>query len=142
MTVGTYQPGRSALIQYGNQTSPESYTNIGGLRNVELTMDSGPVEVTNKDSSGWKTYLAAGGVAGITIRGQGLFDSSSSLKSALAAGNPVQISFFAKIVFGNGDSWIGQWVVRQYQRTGVYNEAETYDLTIESSGAMTFSGGS
>jgi predicted secreted protein len=138
MAVGTYQPGRSALIKYGTQTSPETYNTIGGLRNVDLTVDAGPVDVTNKDSGGFQTMLAGAGTWKGTVTGQGLFDSSSTLHNVLAKAHVAQALFYGQLVFGNGDTYTGQWAVRQYKRTGTYQDAETYDITLESSGTITF----
>lgn len=141
MAVGTYQPGRACLFKYGSQTSPETYTTIGGLRNVDLTVDSGPVDVTNKDSGGSQTMLPGAGIWKATVTAQGLFDDTTALKNIFQAGNVSQISFFAQLVFNNGDTYTGQWVVRSLKRTGNYNDAETYDLTLESSGQITFNSG-
>lgn len=139
--VVAYQPGRSALLKYGSQTSPESYTTVGGLRNCDVSIDAGPVDVTNKDSAGYQKMLAGAGVWKMTITAQGLFDNSAPLKAIIAAANPSQLQFYAEIVFGNADIYVGQWVITSIKRTGSYQDAETYDLTITSSGTITFTPG-
>ena len=141
MTVGTYQPGRGALLKYGSQTSPETYTTIGGLRNVDMSVDAGPVDVTNKDSGGFQTMLPGAGTWKGTLTAQGLFDDTAALKTLLATAIPPQASFNAQIVFNNGDKYTGNWVITSMKRTGSYQDAETYDLTLASSGTIVFSAG-
>lgn len=137
----TYHPGRNALLKYGSG-SPPSYATVGGMRNTTLDITASPVDVTNKDSAGQQAMLANAGVWKGSISGQGLFDNTSTpLKALIAASGPVPSAFNAQVIFDNGDTYTGQWVIQTLRRTGNYNEAETYDVTLESSG-VSFSPGS
>ena len=56
------QKGSAMLMKVGNGGSPETFTTIAGLRSTSLTINNESVDVTNKDSSGKRTMLAAAGV--------------------------------------------------------------------------------
>lgn len=141
MTVA-YQPGRSALFKYGTGSGPITYTTVGGLRNVDISIDTGAVDVTNKDSGGYQTMLAGAGVWKGSISAQGLFDNSVSLKAVVASTMPPQVSIPGQVIMGNGDTYTGTFLVTQLKRTGTYQDAETYDITLASSGTCTFVPGS
>lgn len=140
MTVA-YQQGRAALFKYSTGTSPITYVTVGGLRNVDLTIDTGAVDVTNKDSAGYQTMLPGAGTWKATVAAQGLFDDGTSIKAVLLSANVAQTLISGEIIFGNGDAYSGKWIVRTLKRTGTYQDAETYDITLESSGTMTFTAG-
>jgi len=55
------QKGSAMLMKVGNAGSPETFTTIAGLRSTSLTVNNESVDVTNKDSSGKRTLLAAAG---------------------------------------------------------------------------------
>ena len=71
------QKGQSMLMKVGNGGSPETFTTIGGLRSTSLTVNNESVDVTNKDSSGKRTFLAAAGVQSISVAGSGVFTDAT-----------------------------------------------------------------
>ena len=72
------QKGSAMLMKVGNGGSPETFTTIGGLRSTSLTINNESVDVTNKDSSGKRTMLAAAGVQSISVSGSGVFTDAAS----------------------------------------------------------------
>lgn len=141
MAAGTYQPGRSALFKLGTGSGPVVYTTVGGLRNVDMSIDPGAIDVTNKDSAGFQTMLSGAGVWKGSISAQGLFDSSTALKAVIASSFPPQAAILGEIIFGNGDTYTGSFVVSNLKRTGTYQDAETYDITLMTSGTVAFVAG-
>lgn len=139
--TGTYQPGRSAILKYGSGSSPFTYTTVGGMRNTDMSIDPGAVDATNKDSGGFQIMQPGAGVWKGSISAQGLFDSSASLKAVIASAFPPAVAIQAEVIFGNGDTYTGQWVVSNLKRTGTYQDLETYDITIMSSGTVVFVAG-
>lgn len=143
MTVA-YQAGRNALVYFGSgSSSPYTYALVGGLRNVQTKFKTGAVDVSNKNSGGYQEWLAAAGIWGMSITANGVFDNSVALKALLASGadNPNGALFHGKVAFGNGDQWTGNFVMSECTRTGAYQDAETYDVTIESNGVLVFTAG-
>ena len=72
------QKGSAMLMKVGNGGSPETFTTIAGLRSTSLTINNESVDVTNKDSSGKRTMLAAAGVQSISVSGSGVFTDAAS----------------------------------------------------------------
>ena len=72
------QKGSALIMRVGNGGSPETFTAVAGLRSTSLTVNNESVDVTNKDSSGKRTLLAAAGVQSISVSGSGVFTDAAS----------------------------------------------------------------
>lgn len=137
------QPGRNFLLYIGNGSSPETYTLVSGMRTNDLTINGNPVDITNKSSAGWQELLPGAGVRSCDISAQGIFDSnvlgshSAMEAAALAGGNVLPF----KMQSAAGDAFIGYWAVATYKRTGPYDNAETFDVTLKSHGPILHIGG-
>jgi predicted secreted protein len=46
-----------------------------------------------------------------------------------------------QLVFGNADTIDGSFKITSYERSGEFNGEETYSITLESSGQITFTAG-
>lgn len=131
-------PGRELLLWLGNGASPEIYALIGGARTNDLTINGNPVDITNKASQGWQEMLAGAGVRSADISMQGIYDANNAsphatLKSAALAGGTI-LPF--KMFSGDGHGVLGYWAVATYKRTGPYDNAETFELTLKSHGPI------
>jgi TP901-1 family phage major tail protein len=125
------QAGEDFLLKHGDDTV------IAGLRSTGMTLNNEAVDVTTKDSAGMRTLLAGAGIQSWTFSASGVFTDAASeetLRSQAAAGS---LDTY-KIVAGNGDSWSASFLVTSYARNGEYNGEENFDITLESSGAITY----
>lgn len=136
------QPGRLFLLQIDlTGVSPTVYTTVAGLRMTDVTINGGPVDITNKGSGGWQEMLPAAGVRSANLSGSGIMDTNTLqpvqklMGSALAGGTFVD----ACIVSGSGDKLFGTWAVDTFKRAGNYNEAETFEITLKSHGPVIYS---
>lgn len=132
------QAGRNFLLMLGNGASPEIYSLVSGCRTNDITINGNPVDITNKSSAGWQELLAGAGVRSCDITLQGLYDKNvagahTTMEAAALAGGAI-LPF--KVVSGAGDAFIGYWAVATYKRSGPYNEAETFDITLKSHGPI------
>lgn len=139
VTSITAQPGRSFLLKIGGGTSPETYTTVTGMRTVDITINGAPVDITNKSSDGWQELLPGAGVRSCDITAQGIYDSNVShyiddLEAAALAGGTIKPF---RLVSGAGDYFEGWWSVATFKRTGPYNEAETFEVTLRSHNQIT-----
>lgn len=138
------QKGRSFLLKLGNGASPEVYTLLTGCRMNDVTINGNPVDITNKASNGWQELLPDAGVKSCDITASGLYDQASSgghqmlAAAALAGGSILPM----QVISQSGDMFIGYWAVQTYKRTGPYNDAETFDLTLKSHGPVHYTAGS
>lgn len=110
---------------------------MGGLKNTTFTMNGQPVDVSTKDTLGWRELLEDGSLKFVSIAGDGVFKDSATdetIRGYVFAGS---LNTFT-LVFPNGDTIEGTFLVTNYQRKGGYEGVEEYSLSLESSGVVTF----
>lgn len=112
-------------------------TTVAGMRTTGLTVNNEIVDITNKDSSGARTLLADAGVQALTITASGVFTDAAVEETVRGYAFAKSINAFG-LVFPNGDTLDASWYITNYERAGEYNGEETYSMTLESSGAITY----
>jgi TP901-1 family phage major tail protein len=110
---------------------------VAGMRTTAMTVNNATVDITNKDSAGWRTLLAAAGVTSMSITAAGVFTNATVEETVRGYAFARTINAFG-LVFSNAGKLDGLWYISNYQRDGAFNNEETYSLTLESSGAMTY----
>lgn len=135
------QKGSSLLLKIGADNtaaaSADTYTTVGGLRSTSITMNEEAVDVTNKDSSGIRTLLANGGVQSLSISGSGVFTDAASETTLRSAFGASDFHNFQVIIPDFG-TYEGEFMVASLEYAGEYNGEVTYSVTLENSGAFTF----
>lgn len=134
------QKGREFVLKISDGASPGSFTTIGGMRSTSFTVNSEQVDITDKDSSGYRELLNGAGVRSISITGSGVFkdDSAYNTIQELALGTSDNQEEF-QLVFGNSDILQGVFEVASLEEGGEHNAEQTYSITLESAGAFTLS---
>ena len=140
------QKGKDVLIKIDNGSGTQ--TTIGVLRSSSITLNDESVDITNKDSSGYRTLLAGAGVNSISISGSGVFTDSTTeglLKDAylnqlhLAAnGSTANVPEFEDYEFfiPNFFKFTGKFQVTSLEYAGEYNGEATYSVSFESAGII------
>ncbi len=132
------QKGRNVLVKYNSTGS--TYVAIGGSREATLTINNEPVDTTNSDDSGVRKLLEGAGVNSISVKLQGVY-----VEDAAAAAIRVDASTNAHrnyqfVMPGTvSKTYQGSFMVSSFEEAGSYNGAATYNLTLESAGAVTIS---
>jgi TP901-1 family phage major tail protein len=112
-------------------------TPLGGLRDTTFSMNNQVIDVSTKDTDGWREVLEDGNVKFFTISGNGIFKDSVSDETIRGYVFANSLNTFT-FVFPNGDTIEGTFQITQYERSGSYEGAETYSITLESSGIPVF----
>ena len=122
------------LLRLGTVASP---TTVAGLKDTTLSLNNEMVDVTNKDSAGYRTLLAQAGVQSLTITASGTAESAAGFETIqnYAFANSINTM---NMIFGDGDTIEGSFQITKFDVAGTYNGAQTYSITLESSGAWTF----
>lgn len=128
------QKGRNLLLKQGTAASG---TTIAGMRATGLTINNEQVDTTNKDSNGWRTMLEDAGTQSVDITVEGVFTDAAVEETVRGYAFSNSINAFG-ILFGNGDTLDGSWAISSYQRSGSFNNEETYSMTLQSSGAVLY----
>ena len=137
------QKGSSFLLK---DNSGGSAVVIGGLRSTSMTINGEIVDITAKDSatftgsSGHDIGRALGsnmGIRSMSVSASGVFTDSAgenNLRGAAFTGSSVNYD----LVFGDGSTVKGAFIITSYERAGEYNGEETYSVSLESSGTVTY----
>ena len=140
------QKGSAMLLkidQSGTQTT------VGGLRSTSITFNDEAVDITNKDSLGMRTLLAGGGTQSVSISGSGVFTDSTTEQAVRTAyfaqantsdGSATQVAAFDsfQVIVPDLGTFTGTFMIATMGYSGEFNGEVTYDLTLESSGYVTF----
>ncbi len=130
--------GRSFVLKMGDGAGSEVFTQVGGIKTTGFQLSGEAVDVTTKDSAGWRALLADAGVKSMSISVDGIFNDSVIEETFRAAAAAQTIHNFQILDGTTGDKWQGAFQITSYSRAGDHNNAVTYSATLESSGAVTF----
>lgn len=114
-----------------------TFATIAGLRSTGLRARLKAIETTNKDSGGQRELLEGAGVQSFTFTGAGVFDSGSAHETARSL-------FVARtkrdwrIARGDGTTVTAPCLITTLDFAGEHDGEETFTLTLESAGAVTF----
>jgi len=134
----------SAFLLKDNSTG--TAVTLGGMRSTSMSINGETVDVTNKDSSTFtgtagddigRLLLANAGIRSMSISASGVFIDSASENTTRAtafSGDAVNYD----LIFADTSSAKGSFIVTSYERAGEYNGEETYSLSLESSGTITY----
>lgn len=129
------QRGRDLLLKL--ETSG-AFETIAGLRTTRIALTAGTAEVTTAESPGrWRELLAAAGTQHVAISGAGVFKDAASdaaLREAFFAGALPRL----QVVIPDFGTLEGPFAVTGLEYAGRHDGEATYQLTLESAGAVDF----
>lgn len=129
------QKGSAFLLKVGDGGSPIAYATVAGLRTTQLSVNGEAVNVTSKDSGGWRELLSGAGVRSVSVAGSGIFTGSAAetrVKGSALSG----VLDDYELSFEGGERMRGRFLVTRLDYAGDYNGERTYTLALESSGAV------
>lgn len=121
--------GRKVRIKRGS-------TAVAGARTDSLTINNEPIDITDKDNAGWRTYLADVGVRSIDAEVEGILEDSTFLALAVGTASSLLESYTIELL-GIG-SFTGNFYLTSFAVTGEQADATTFTASIQSSGTITF----
>lgn len=113
---------------------------IAGLQVTGLSIGNEMVDITNKDSRGFRSLLEAAGTKTLTLTANGIYDNDESHRFLEAFARSGSIDPFS-LISENGDTYEGLFLIASYERAGDFNTAETFTITLENSGEVDFQKG-
>jgi len=127
--------GNLVLLQL--QDTAKQWVNIGGMRTTRFVLNNQLVDASHKESGTWRHTLAGAGIASISISGNGIFtDSEAEARLRTIAFANQTVTY--RLCFGNGDHLCGLFAITSYERVGNLHEEESYSITLESAGAVSY----
>lgn len=125
----TARVGRNLRIRRG--TTP-----IAGARTDSLTINSEPIDITEKDDAGWRKYLADTGVRSLDCEVEGILEDSTLIADILGAGS-VLLQSYTILITGLG-TFTGNFYISSIQIGAEQDGAITFTASLQSSGTVTF----
>lgn len=122
--------GRSLSIKKNNVT-------IAKVRTKTVTVNNEPIDITNDDDNGFRTLLADPATRSIELSVEGVMDGATF--RAIAAGATATDNMLTDITIAwPSGSIAGNFYLASYAETGAHNDAVTFTMTLQSSGAFTY----
>lgn len=112
------------------------FLTIAGMRSTSLSINNEQVDVTDKDDGQWRQLLQCG-IRSMELSAAGMFTDAAIMRDIMADVVAGAINAF-RIVSGAGDEFQGNYLVASCERSGEYNQAEQYTLSLASAGAITY----
>jgi TP901-1 family phage major tail protein len=129
------EKGSAFLLKVGSGSEPPVFSTVAGMRTTQMSVNGEAVNVTSKDSGGWRELLSGAGVRSISVAASGIFTGSAAeirIKSNALAG---QVDDY-ELSFESGERLRGRFLVTRLDYSGDYNGERNYALSLESSGAV------
>ena len=129
------QKGKDLLVKIADGAS---FVTVAGLRARRLSFNAETVDITHAESAGrWRELLDGAGIKRAAVSGRGLFKDAAS--DAL-----MRQTFFDgavksyQIVIPDFGTVEGPFQISSLEFAGEHNGEVTYELSLESAGALTF----
>lgn len=129
------QKGKDLLVKMHDGAG---YVTVAGLRSRRIAFNAELVDITHAESvDRWRELLAGAGVKRASVSGRGLFKDAAS--DAL-----VRQAFFdgivndCQVVVPDFGTITGPFQISALEFSGEHNGEVTFDVSLESAGALTF----
>ncbi len=133
----TAQKGKDLLLKLDGD-GVGTFITVAGLRSRSLSFNAQTVDVTNTDSTGaWRELLGEAGIKAASLSGAGVFKDAAS-------DTTVRELFFAgsirnwQVIVPDFGTVEGMFQITGLDYSGEHDGEMTYDLTLASAGALTF----
>jgi TP901-1 family phage major tail protein len=129
------EKGSAFLLKVGDGGDPIAFTTVAGLRTTQLSVNGAMVEITSKDSGGWRDLLSGAGVRSVSVSAAGVFTGSAA--EARVKGNALSgVLDDYRLSFESGETIGAKFLVTRLDYAGDYNGERSYTLSLESSGVV------
>ena len=129
------EKGSAFLLKIGDGAANPAFTTIAGLRTTQCSINGEAVNVTTKDSGGWRELLSGAGVRSGSVAAAGIFTGSAA--ESRVQGHALSGTIDDdELAFESGARLRGRFLVTRLDHAGDYNGERSYTLSLESSGAV------
>lgn len=131
------QKGRLFLLKLGTTGSGGT---VAGVRTTSMKINNEEVDITTKDSAGWRELGEGFGVQSVDIDIEGIFSDSATFETFQGYAQAQTINGFQLIntAAGDTDAISGNFLITGWNRGEPHNKEVTFSCTLKSSGAITF----
>jgi TP901-1 family phage major tail protein len=129
------QKGKDLLIKIADGAG---YTTVAGLRSRRLSFNAETVDITHAESANqWRELLDGAGIKRASVAGRGLFkDAATDTLMRQTFFNGAVVNY--QIVIPDFGTVQGPFQITSLEFAGEHNGEVTYELALESAGALGF----
>jgi TP901-1 family phage major tail protein len=129
------QKGKDLLIKIADGAG---YTTVAGLRSRRLSFNAETVDITHAESANqWRELLDGAGIKRASVAGRGLFkDAATDTLMRQTFFNGAVVNY--QIVIPDFGTVQGPFQIISLEFAGEHNGEVTYELALESAGALGF----
>jgi TP901-1 family phage major tail protein len=131
------QKGKDLLVKIADGAG---FSTVAGLRTRRLAFNAETVDITHAESANrWRELLDGAGVKRASVSGRGLFidaATDASMRQTFFDGTVLNY----QIVIPDFGTVQGAFQITNLEFAGEHNGEVTYDVALESAGALTFTG--
>lgn len=131
------QNGKDLLIKL-DLTGAGAFETIAGLRATRISFNAETVDVTSLESQGgWRELLGGAGVRSAAISGSGVFRDAATDERARQIFFDGEAPDF-QVIIPNFGVVQGPFMIASIDYAGSHNGEATYELSLASAGALSF----
>ena len=131
------QKGKDLLVKIADGAG---FTTVAGMRTRRIAFNAETVDITHAESTDrWRELLAGAGVKRASISGRGLFKDETTdalMRQTFFDGTVLNY----QIVIPAFGTVQGPFQITSLEYAGEHNGEVTYEMSLESAGALTFTG--
>ena len=132
------QKGKDLLVKIADGAG---FTTVAGLRSRRIAFNAETVDITHAESTDrWRELLEGAGVKRASIAGRGLFKDASTDELMRQTFFDGAVKNF-QIVIPDFGTVAGAFQITSLEFAGEHNGEVTYEMALESAGALTFAAG-
>ncbi|HEX8223929.1 MAG TPA: phage major tail protein, TP901-1 family [Allosphingosinicella sp.] len=129
------EKGSAFLLKVGNGAQPPVFATVAGMRTTQMSVNGEAVNVTSKDSGGWRELLSGAGVRSVSVAASGIFTGSAAEVRVKTNALTGLVDDY-ELSFESGEKLRGRFLVTRLDYSGDYNGERNYALSLESSGPV------
>ena len=129
------EKGSAFLLKVGDGAQPPVFATVAGMRTTQMSVNGEAVNITSKDSGGWRELLSGAGVRSVSVAGSGIFTGSAAEARIKANALAGMIDDY-ELSFESGERMQGKFLVTRLDYAGDHGGERTYTLSLESSGPV------
>ena len=111
-------------------------SNIVGARTDSVTINNEPLDITDKDDSGWRTMLADAGLRSVSLEVEGVLKNDTLLVDSVGSASTALLKECVVTISGIG-TLTGDFFLNSVQLGAEQGDVVTFTATLESGESMT-----
>jgi TP901-1 family phage major tail protein len=128
--------GRKLKLEYSTD-SGTTYLLLASVREKSVNKAAEPIDVSTDDSDAHRTLLAEPASRSVDISVSGVSDDEY-LMTQISASTATLAFEYIRVTYPDGATDEGTFFLNSLSRTGSYQDAVTFEASLQSSGAVTY----